>query len=50
MIVGTCKLHEIHFLVDTIPCSYNQNLKEQVVLTICSLAHGVFTYSCYFIK
>ena len=50
MIVGTLKLHEIHSLVDTTPCSYCQNLKELVALTRCSIVHGVFTYSCYFNK
>jgi len=28
------KLHEIHSLVGKTPCSYGQNQKEQVVLTI----------------
>ena len=39
------KLHEIHSLVGTTPCSYGQNRKEQVVLTRCRIGHSRLTHS-----
>ena len=39
------KLHEMHSLVGKTPCSYDQNRKEQVVLTRCRIGHGRLTHS-----
>ena len=39
------KLHEMHSLVGKAPCSYDQNRKEQVVLTRCRIGHSKLTHS-----
>ena len=38
-------LHELHSIVGKTPCSYGQNPKEQVVLTICRIGHKRLTHS-----
>jgi hypothetical protein len=39
------KLHEIHYIVGKMSCSYDHNRKEQVVFTRCRIEHDRVTHS-----